>query len=391
MPEREEVNSAIQQVGLSGSGGGCPFAQIVTATAGTVAPKVPEIIDDFYTRLFTENPETKAFFNPANQFGTPPKQRNALGNAVVAYASNIQDLTPLLGPVEAIAHKHAALGVQPPHYEVVHKRLMESIGHVLGDVVTPEIGTGWSDAVLALAKILIEKEEELNTMAKNRAGGWRGTKDFKLARKRQVTEACVELTFEAADGSAEPIDFTPGQFLTVHLRKEGATPRHYTVTSKPGEPFLQCCVKKIPEGFMSGSLHELPEGEVVALSPPFGTFALKEGPCVLLSAGIGVTPMMSFVAAVPDRIKLAVHVDRSEAEHPFKDEFSGVPTHFHYTQTSGRAAPSSLVKGVLKEHLAACDFYMCGPPAWQAELKAALVAAGAKGVYTEQFGPELAA
>jgi len=383
------LNGVSAAKGAEASAAKCPFADIIKATAGAVAPNVPAIIDDFYTRLFDQAPETKAFFNPANQFGQPPKQRNALANAVVAYASNIEDLTPLLGPVEIIANKHAALTVAPVHYEIVHKHLMASIGHILGDVVTPEIGTGWSDAVLALAKLLIEKEEELYRIAEARTGGWRGVKDFKLKEKRQVADQCVELTFEAADG-AGPIDFTPGQFLTLHLKKEGATPRHYTVTSKPGQPFLQCCVKKISGGFVSSAVHDMPEGELVGLSAPFGTFSLKEKPIVLVSAGIGITPMKAFVQVASDRVKLAVHVDKAAEQHPFKDAFAEVPTHVHYTQAAGRSEANALVKEVLQAHVSECDFYLCGPDAWQTDLKAALEQAGAKGIYAERFGQVLA-
>ena len=60
---------------------------------------------------------------------------------------------------------------------MVHKNLMESITHILGSaVVTEEIGKGWSDAVLSLAKILTEAEEGLYKMAKERKGGWSGVK-----------------------------------------------------------------------------------------------------------------------------------------------------------------------------------------------------------------------
>jgi len=369
----------------------CPFAEIVKATAPVVAPHVPDIVNDFYPRMFRQNPETKAFFNLANQFKDPPLQRLALGNAVVAYASNIEDLTPLAGAVDIIAHKHCGLSVAPEHYSIVHKNLMESIGHVLGDAVTPEIGEGWSEAVLSLAKILYEKEEELYKMAEGRSGGWRGAKDFKLVEKRAVSHDCVEFTFEAVDG-AVPIDFTPGQFLTLHLKKEGATPRHYTATSKPGDAFLKCCVKKVEGGFVSESMHDMVEGEVVGMAAPFGVFGMKDdAPAVLISAGIGATPMKSFLLAHPEKINFALHVDRTEAAHPFKELFENVPHSFHYTEQAGsRPSAESLVNEDLKPFLADNNFYLCGPDAFMHSMKEALTAAGARGVYSEAFGPELA-
>jgi len=373
--------------GKSSGSSGCPFAGIIKATAPVVAPKCRAIIDDFYPRLFKQNPETKAFFNSANQFAEPPKQRLALTNAVIAYASNIEDLTPVLPAVELIANKHVGITVQPDHYGIVHKNLMESIGAVLGDVVTEEIGNGWSEAVLALAKIMIAREEELYTMAEERRGGWRGVKEFKVINKRQVANACMEFTFEPVDGKG-PIDFTTGQFLTLHLK--GHTPRHYTVTNKPGESFLQCCIKKIDKGQVSNAMHELEIGTTVNLAPPFGVFMLKERPAVLISAGIGATPMKSFIETSPEKIKLALHVDRDVESQPFVKEFSAVPTHFHYTAKSGRPAPKDLIDGVLKPYLAECDFFLCGPGAFLSDMKQALTDAGAQGVYVDVFGPELA-
>jgi len=373
--------------GNSGESAGCPFADIIKATAPVVAPKCRAIIDDFYPRLFEQNPETKAFFNQANQFAEPPKQRMALTNAVIAYASNIDDLTPVLPAVELIANKHVGLTVQPDHYGIVHKNLMESIGHVLGDVVTEEIGKGWSDAVLALAKIMSAREEELYKMAEARTGGWRGVKEFKVVDKRKVANACMEFTFEAVEGKG-PIDFTTGQFLTLHLK--GATPRHYTVTNKPGESFLQCCIKKIDKGHVSNAMHEIEIGTIVNLAPPFGVFMLKERPAVLISAGIGATPMKSFIETSPEKIKLALHVDRDVESQPFVKEFSNVPTHFHYTAQSGRPAPKDFIDGVLKPHLAECDFFLCGPGPFLSDMKKALTEAGAQGVYVDVFGPELA-
>ena len=111
-PGGRSVSRAAPKATAPAAASGCPFAGIIKATAPAVAPKVPEIVNDFYPRMFAQNPETKAFFNPANQFEEPPRQRMALANAVVAYASNIEDLTPLAGAVEVIAHKHAALTVQ---------------------------------------------------------------------------------------------------------------------------------------------------------------------------------------------------------------------------------------------------------------------------------------
>jgi len=372
---------------------GCPFAEIVKATAPAVAPHVPAIVNDFYPRMFKNNPEAKAFFNPANQFADPPLQRQALANAILAYATNIDDLTPLAEPVEIIANKHCGLGVLPEHYPIVHDNLLKSIAHILGPkVVTPEIGKGWSEAVLALADILAKREEELYKAAEARDGGWRGVKKFKILRKRAVSTRSIEFTFEAVD-NPEPIGFSPGQFLTIHIGIEGATPRHYTVTSKPGDAFLQCCVALEDKGFVSKALHGMDEGTVVGLAAPFGLFRIKDKPAVLVSAGIGVTPMKSFLTAHPDKIRMALHVERNKEAHAFRDYFlkSGVECQFIYTEgrTPRHPTPAELME-ILGPHVKDCDFYLCGPPPFVNGTKDALTAAGAEGVYRDVFGPDLA-
>jgi len=384
---------AAKQCPVTGQKGGCPFVDIVKATAPAVAPKVPEIVNDFYPRMFKNNPEAQAFFNPANQFADPPLQRMALANAVVAYASNIDHLENLTEAVQIIAHKHCGLSVQADHYAIVHKNLMESIAHVLGEVVTPEIGNGWSEAVLELAKILINTEKDLYQQAAKRRGGWIGTKDFKITNMRQVTDECVEFTFEPVSG-AGPIDFTPGQFLTLHLKQAGATPRHYTITNAPGQDFLQCCVKKISKGFISNAMHNMKIGDVLGLTPPFGVFKMTARPAVLISAGIGATPMKSFLESAPQQIRFVLHVDKDKAAHPFKAEMdaAGVPSHFHYTREMGcRPSPEQLVQTVLKPYLSECDFFLCGPAAFLSDMSTALKKGGATGVYCDVFGPSLAA
>lgn len=388
---RTDEQLATKQCPVTGKTGGCPFAEILKATAPAVAPKVPDIVNDFYPRMFSNDPVTKAFFNPANQFKDPPLQRLALGNAVVAYASNIDHPENLAEAIEIIANKHCGVSVQAEHYPIVHKNLMASIAHVLGDVVTPEIGEGWSEAIQSLAATLINAEKDLYEQAASRRGGWKGVKDFKVSAMDCITDDCVEFTLKPVDGEG-PIDFTPGQFLTLHLKLDGATPRHYSITSAPGQDYLKCCVKKVPGGFVSNAMHNLAIGDIVGLAPPFGAFKMTSGPAVLISAGIGATPMQCFLRSEPESVRFILHVDKNEAAHPFKADMdaAGVPTHFHYTQEQGgRPSPEALVQDFLKPYLSECDFLLCGPASFLSEMKKALQDAGAKSINVDVFGPAL--
>ena len=86
--------------------------KIVKATAPVVAPRAEELTKHFYGKMFKNNPEVLAFFNQANQ-KKERGQPQALAHAVVAYASNIENLGVLGSAVEAMAVKHCGLQVLP--------------------------------------------------------------------------------------------------------------------------------------------------------------------------------------------------------------------------------------------------------------------------------------
>merc|ERR1712217_70751 len=83
--------------------------------------------------------------------------------------------------------------------------------------------------------------------------------------------------------------------------------------------------------------HQMSIGDVVGLAPPFGAFKMTPAPAVLISAGIGATPMQCFLRSAPESVRFILHVDKDEEAHPFRAdmEAAGVPTHFHYTQKEG--------------------------------------------------------
>lgn len=262
--------------------------------------------------------------------------------------------------------------------------------------MTPAIGAAWSEAVLSLAKVLIDREEAMYKEAEQRRGGWRGWQDFTLTSRKQEATDIVTFTFEPAQ--AGPIDFTAGQFvsLRVDAPDELVAPRHYTVTSAPGEPFIQVTVKKIPQGVVSSFLHGLPVGAAVQLSPPFGTFTPGTDSAVLVSAGVGITPMVALQRALD--VRLAVHVDRTEAAHAFRGAF---PSRCFYSgpqRTMGRGGGAG--RPAMRELAAAAvaagtehDFYVCGPGTFMLDMKQALVDRGVRAnrVKYEAFGPQLSA
>lgn len=377
----------------------------IVATAPVVAPKALDITQNFYKRVIGKHPDILAFFNPAHNVPISLHQPKALAASIVAYASNITDLGPLLvsgGAVEAIANRHAALGIFPAQYAVVHENLMESIAEVLGSVVTKDIAAAWSEAVLFLAKVFIDLEENLYQKAENRAGGWSGLSDFEVSDIEDVGENIKSFSFKPIIGSAlegSNFDFTSGQYLSLKVDPQGdglTAPRHYTVTSPPGANFLQCTVKKIKGGKVSTYIHEkLKVGDVVKLAAPFGVFTVEEKEvksAVLISAGIGITPMINIKRTLGDKVKLRVHVDTSPKAVAHASVFESCPALEKFTRVAGGKRPS--VKELVAETLSKAgkdnDFFICGPEEWMTSMQKELLENGAKKVMTEVFGSQLA-
>lgn len=377
--------------------------QVVKATAPVVGVNALKITSDFYPRMFHNNPETLAFFNKANQL--KGAQQNALAAAVVAYATNIEDLTPVVPALPRIIHKHVALDVKPEHYQIVAKNLMESIGHVLGDAVTPEIAAAWQEAVGFLAALLIGKEKELATEVAERSNGWEGYRKFRIANKTMMSEDCCKFRFEPVDGDKSPFDFKAGQYLSVRVPSETpdeiVAPRHYTVVSKPGEPFLECCIKALKGGEVSNRMHRLEQGTVVTLAPPVGVDLVpRPGSAVIIGGGIGITPIVALAKVLPtDTLKAIIQVDRAASPDaaPFHQFFKEGPAKdvYHYVHSAagpeghGQTLANVLERAGTIDVSGKTHYYICGPNAFMDAVETALTANGAPAthVHTERFGP----
>ncbi|EOD25800.1 putative nitric oxide dioxygenase [Emiliania huxleyi CCMP1516] len=380
----------------------------VDATAGAVAPFALDITKDFYGDMIASLPSVVlTVFNPAHNVPISTHQPEALAASVCAYATNIKDLSPLLvpgGAVDAINHRHCALNIQPAHYLPVHDHLMGSIAHVLGpklgDALTPEVAGAWSEAVRFLAKVCIDKEEALYAEYEKRPGGWRGLKDFTVTEIADVATGIKSFKFEPVNPLTSGFAFEAGQYLTVKVDPNGdglTAPRHYTATSPPGAKYLQCTTKKVAGGVVSTYMHEtLKVGDTVKLTPPYGVFTLDDAAptAVLLSAGIGVTPMINFARALGGKVALAVHVDKSAKAHALKGEFESLlgkkKLLCKYTDGGKRPSAASVAAETISKAGTEHVFYICGPPAWMSEMQAELLKLGAKKVMCEVFGSQLA-
>ncbi|SCL32498.1 nitric oxide dioxygenase [Micromonospora nigra] len=309
-------------------------AAVVTATLPAVQAHGEAITRRFYQRMFDAHPELLDLFNRGNQ--ATGAQQAALAAAVVAYAEHLTGAgTVPWGPIlDRIAHKHASLGITPAQYTIVGRHLLAAVGEVLGEAVTPAVATAWDEVYWLLACELIAREARLYAAAGLAEGEpvWR---DWQVTARRQETVDVVSFTLVPVDGGPVPA-FVPGQYTSVAVDLDGGRGqqiRQYSLSGRPGADHWRITVKRVrgtggaPDGMVSTHLHEhVAVGDTLRLSPPFGEVdaVAGDGPLLLVSAGIGLTPAMAalehLAATAPQRPVVLVHADRAGATHAHRDD-----------------------------------------------------------------------
>jgi len=203
----------------------------------------------------------------------------------------------------------------------------------------------------------------------------------------------------------------PGQFLTLRLLVGDAAPpllRSYSLSGTPGADTYRISVKREPHGAGSRFVHtRVRAGDTLEAAAPRGTFTLQPGdaPVLLISAGVGATPVLAMLhALVTDgsgRDVWWLHGARNRAEEPFAAEsrsllarlprghrcicYSPGPGDIEGRDydTAGRLSASVLAALDLPGNAQA---YICGPAAFMAEVSAALAGMGIEQIRTEIFG-----
>jgi nitric oxide dioxygenase len=309
---------------------------IVSATVPILEAHGRHITDVFYENLFREVPELNSVFNQANQ--ASGRQSQALASVVHAYAANITDLDALKPALDLVNQKHASLHVQPEQYDIVGKYLLAAMQQVLGAAATPEILDAWKAAYAQLADLLVGREAKLYAAA----DGWTDWREMKIARKVQESDQVTSLYLEPCDGKPLP-PFRPGQYISVRTdvpELEYRQARQYSLSEAPRPDHYRISVKRelgldprrpgapAHPGYVSNVLHDQKEaGDTVQVSRPAGEFFLDvrdetdQAPVVLLSAGVGLTPMMSILDTLDaegDQRKVSwVHATRNSKGHAF--------------------------------------------------------------------------
>ncbi|MBN3724803.1 hybrid-cluster NAD(P)-dependent oxidoreductase [Burkholderia sp. Ac-20379] len=164
------------------------------------------------------------------------------------------------------------------------------------------------------------------------AAEWGSGEQRVLTCCRAIDETRDVKTFEFRVGDGAPVRFEPGQFMTVSATVQGqSVERCYTISSAPTRPhLLSITVKRVPGGTMSNWLHDtLTPGSLLRAYGPSGSFtstAADTRKSLYLSAGSGVTPLMSMLRAGIDlgldRDVVFVHSARTPNDIVFRRELA---------------------------------------------------------------------
>ncbi|HHF0551571.1 TPA: NO-inducible flavohemoprotein [Vibrio antiquarius] len=296
--------------------------EIVKATAPLIAETGPKLTAHFYERMFTHNPELKDIFNMSNQRNGD--QREALFNAICAYAANIENLPALLGAVEKIAHKHTSFLITEDQYQIVGKHLLATIDELFNP--GQEVLDAWAEAYGVLANVFIQREEQIYQQNEALEGGWRGLREFELVDKQIESEHICSFVFKPTDGQ-KVAPYKPGQYLGIYINSdqlENQEIRQYSLSSAVQENTYRISVKREEGGKVSNFLHDnLNIGEKVQLAAPAGDFfmdAEPQTPVVLISAGVGLTPTLSMLESLSAHQAPVtwVHATENGQQHAFK-------------------------------------------------------------------------
>ena len=385
-------------------------AQTIATVKATILLLVetgPKLTAHFYDRMFAHNPELKEIFNMSNQRNGD--QREALFNAIAAYASNIENLAALLPAVEKIAQKHTSFQIKPEQYDIVGSHLLAT----LDEMFSPgqEVLDAWGKAYGVLANVFINREAQIYSEHATKNGGWEGTRAFRIADKTPRSALITSFEFEPVDG--KPVaDYQPGQYLGVWLKPEGFPHqeiRQYSLTRKANGKGYRIAVKREDGGQVSHWLHiHASVGDVVHLAAPAGDFFMAveaNTPVTLISAGVGQTPMLAMLDTLAAANHSAqvnwFHAAENGQVHAFAQDVQTLgatlprfTSHIWYNKPeSDDVFDSAGLMDLRTQEGAFSDpamqFYLCGPVGFMQFAARQLVELGVKAeqIHYECFGP----
>ncbi len=277
----------------------------------------------------------------------------------------------------------------------------------------PALSPGWQTSFSAL----LEGEPGGGNAGLTSASpppAWPGFRRLTVTGIARESDSVISIRVEQPDGAPLPAP-RPGQYLTLRIQpdsEKGSVLRNYSLSGPPDAGYYRITVKREHDGAASGFLHtRLAVGDSLETAAPRGTFVLDstDAPVLLISAGIGATPVLAMLHALAeersDREIWWLHGARASRDHSFAAEvrdllatLPNVRTHIYYSRpdendlegrdfdSAGRLTASQLAQ---LEPPRDAEAYVCGPTPFMEEITGGLAAIGLNPshIHTEPFGP----
>lgn len=280
------------------------------------------------------------------------------------------------------------------------------------------LSQGWQDSFQTMLQNQKSETPEKGNPGRTPESGpppaWSGFRQLRVSRINRESAGVVSLTLTPAD-SRPLVAALPGQFIILRIQPKPDSPvllRNYSLSDLPSADHYRVSIKLEVNGAASTYLHnQVRLGDLLDVAAPRGNFTLQPGEkqVVLLSAGVGATPVLamlhSLAAEISPREVWWVFGARNGEDHPFAEEsrklVKALPrgkSFIAYSRpgsqdrpgidfdASGRITVEALEKlGVRCD----ADFYVCGPAGFLRDLREGLLAWGVSDdrVHTEVFGP----
>jgi len=280
----------------------------------------------------------------------------------------------------------------------------------------PALSKGWQSSFQAM----LQQDLSPKTAAGNpglaneeQAPAWPGFRQMRVTQIRKESDSVTSFVLAPIDGRPLPV-FQAGQFVVLRLLVDPGKPpvlRSYSLSDLPVADHFRISVKSELNGIGSSFLcNRAREGDLLDVSAPRGSFTLRPGqsPVVLLSAGVGATPVMSMLhslaAEKSQREIWWIYGARNRVEHPFAEESRSLLKQLsrgrEYIVYSRPAAIDQVgpdfdapghIDTALLERIGVSqgsDFYLCGPTSFLQNMRDGLRTWGVlvENVHTEIFG-----
>lgn len=277
----------------------------------------------------------------------------------------------------------------------------------------PALSPGWQ----ASFRALLDQEPgdgNAGLAATSPPPAWPGFRPLTVTAITRESESVISIRLEDPDGAALPAA-RPGQYIALRVRprqRQRSVLRNYSLSGPPGASYYRISVKREPRGAASGYLSaRLSVGDRLDVAAPRGTFILDrtDAPVLLVSAGIGATPVLAMLQALAqehsDREVWWLHGARNGREHSFAAEarslLASLPNtlgRVYYSRPGphdaeghdfdGRGRLTGSVLAELEPPRGA-QAYLCGPVPFMDDISAGLSSLGIETshIHTEPFGP----